>query len=215
MIQAKDQVKIFNVIFHVWKAWLLINGIRKGATVYRYSDSKTKWIKSEITSITNGGLASEWNPMFEIEITHSEPIQGNDPDYYIKGWYQYKDFGKEIFLINPELREFPQKTRRDLDINSIRYGMLVEYAYKGDFSLTYHNGVKVHFFNKKGVLVGNDYKFVPYSYIRRRLPHDSGRNRDYQRYFMGKPLEKVRRSLFIVILGLVTKAMRWTQSLMD
>lgn len=75
---------------------------------------------------------------------------------------------------------------RELNEKNIRYGQLVEVAnLTGDksspysFSSGYHSGMKVHFFNKKGVLLGNIYEFVSYDRIRMRTDGCI-----YERHFM-------------------------------
>ena len=110
---------------------------------------------------------------------------------------------------------------RQVTIDNISYGMLVEVIreYGG-----YHAGCKVHFFNKKGVLVGNFYEFLPYERLRLREPYladpknprpTDGKDRSYQRFFMDKPFEKTRRFLFIQILKLTSFLIKWTQKFMD
>lgn len=100
---------------------------------------------------------------------------------------------------------------RELSVDNIQYGMLVEVHHETG---GYHTGCKVHFFNKKGVLVGNYYEFVPYKRLRRRPPY-KGKPNDYQRFFFQKPFESVKNLLFIQVLKVVTKLMRWTQKYMD
>ena len=75
----------------------------------------------------------------------------------------------------------------------------------------YHAGCKVHFYNKKGVLVGNYYEFLPYEKLRMRTP----KNRNYQRFFYGKRFEKVKNALFRIPLKLTDILIRATQSVMD
>lgn len=104
---------------------------------------------------------------------------------------------------------------RQITYDNIQYGMMVEVAAKGqDFLGGYHSGCKVHFFNRKGVLIGNYYEFVPYERLRRRLPYQGG-NRDYQRFFFEQPLERVKFWLFLPVLRLVTVLMKFTQKYMD
>jgi len=98
---------------------------------------------------------------------------------------------------------------RTTNYQNIKYGMLVEYIQESGF----HAGVKVHFFNKKGVLIGNHYKFVPYDKLRKRLPNENS-NRQYPKYFMKKRFSKLRQSLFKLVLNLITKAIKFSQNLM-
>jgi hypothetical protein len=97
---------------------------------------------------------------------------------------------------------------------NIKYGMLVEYHPNGVDKGDYIAGVKVHFFNRKGVLIGNVYEFVPYENLKFRESY-KGENRDYQLFFMDKPFEYIKRTLFIKILDIVTILIRFTQKYID
>lgn len=87
----------------------------------------------------------------------------------------------------------------------MKYGMLVIVLQDGG----YHSGCKVHFFNEKGVLIGNFYQFLPYERIRL----SPGNN--FPRYFYNKKYEGVKSVLFGVLLSLTTRLLRFTQSKMD
>ena len=87
----------------------------------------------------------------------------------------------------------------------------------------YHVGMKVYFFNKKGVLVGNIYEFLPYDRLRFRKPYPvdpknprpyQGKDRSFPRYFMGKPFELIRRTVFLIILKITGNLIRFTQEYM-
>lgn len=101
---------------------------------------------------------------------------------------------------------------RKVTPRNVRYGMLVEVIHKDGGG--YHSGCKVHFFNNKGVLVGNYYEFLPYERLRIR-ENIKGKNREYPRYFYGKPMENAKMWLFKIILSISGKLMRFTQSKMD
>lgn len=94
-----------------------------------------------------------------------------------------------------------------LSYENVRYGMLVEVMGEGG----YHAGCKVHFYNKKGVLVGNYYKFVPYEMCFTR----GSDRRKYPRYFYEKPFEQIQNKLFGIVLRFVDFLIRFTQSKMD
>jgi hypothetical protein len=104
---------------------------------------------------------------------------------------------------------------RPVTFENVKYGMLVEVLNDSG----YHSGCKVHFFNKKGVLIGNYYEFMPYDRLRLRQEKE----RYYPRYFMGKnylkkavPLEeKVKTYLFIKVCNIVTYLIKFTQRLMN
>lgn len=110
-----------------------------------------------------------------------------------------------------------------LTYETVRYGILVEVLAKDGGS--YHSGCKVHFFNKKGVLVGNYYEFMPYNRLRLRTDTcaQSAINSQYPRYFMGKNYlkkcvpfsEKVKTWLFVRLCNVVTRLIRFTQKYMD
>lgn len=101
---------------------------------------------------------------------------------------------------------------RKLTYENVKYGMLVEVLHDEG---GHHAGCKVHFFNRKGVLIGNYYQFLPYERLRIRKPKKNGRNRNYQRFFYNQKLEKVKRAFFIPILKLTSHLIRWTQKYMD
>lgn len=94
-----------------------------------------------------------------------------------------------------------------LTYQNVRYGTLVEVIHKHG---GYHAGCKVHFYNKKGVLVGNYYEFMPYERLRLRTTKD----RDYPRYFMDDRLERIKMFFFKILLNATDKIIRITQSKM-
>ncbi len=89
---------------------------------------------------------------------------------------------------------------------NIRYGSLVEFHH-GDGG--YHTGVKVHFYNKKGVLIGNYYEFTEYSKLRFKPGGIS-----YPRYFLNTRFEKQKQWLFEKSLRIVDVLLRFTQTRM-
>jgi hypothetical protein len=110
-----------------------------------------------------------------------------------------------------------------LTYETVKYGLLVEVLDKTGGG--YHAGCKVHFFNKKGVLVGNYYQFLPYSRLRLRgdTCAQKAKDRQYPRYFMNWevsnkciPLnERVKTWAFLRICNLVTHLIKFTQKYMD
>jgi hypothetical protein len=112
---------------------------------------------------------------------------------------------------------------RPLTYSNVKYGMLVEVLHEKGGG--YHAGCKVHFFNKKGVLVGNYYQFIPYNRLRLRgdTCAQKAKDRQYPRYFMGKnylksgiPIcEKVKTWLFIRLCNTITGLIKFTQKYMD
>ena len=104
---------------------------------------------------------------------------------------------------------------RPLTYEKVKYGMLVEVLNDGG----YHSGCKVYFFNKKGVLVGNYYEFLPYERLRLRKDGHT----PYPRYFMGKnymkknipSTERAKMWLFIGLCNMITKLIKFTQKFMD
>lgn len=100
---------------------------------------------------------------------------------------------------------------RNLDYDNVKYGMLVEVlSDPKHHDSGYHAGMKVHFFNKKGVLVGNIYEFLPYD--RLRLRDDP--KRYFPRNFMDERFETVKSWLFKQACQLVTFLIRNTQKYM-
>lgn len=95
---------------------------------------------------------------------------------------------------------------------NISYGISLK-CYDKDMH-GYYEGVKVHFFNKKGVLVGNSYEFVPYNRLEFRQPHNN-KDRTYIRFFYKKKFEKIRTGLFITVLKITSLLIRFTQKHMD
>jgi len=96
---------------------------------------------------------------------------------------------------------------KEVNYSNIRYGMLVEVLKEGG----YHAGCKVHFYNKKGVLIGHLYQFVPYSKLRMRDPS----YRRYPRYFYRKSFETIRFYLFRVLLKIIDVLIRITHQVID
>lgn len=92
----------------------------------------------------------------------------------------------------------------ELNYKNVRYGMLVKVLSKDGSS--YHSGCKVHFYNKKGVLVGNYYEFLPYERLRIRP-----KGVQYPRYFYGKRFEFVKDAIFRIALKLTDTLIRVTQ----
>jgi len=85
---------------------------------------------------------------------------------------------------------------------TIKYGELIEY-HSGNGG--YHTGVKVHFFNKKGVFIGNYYEWVPYDLLRFR----EARNRE--RVFYGQKFEKPKQFIYENLCNVTTYLIRLTQ----
>ena len=106
---------------------------------------------------------------------------------------------------------------RKVTFENIRYGMMVEVLNYNDGG--YHAGCKVHFFNKKGVLVGNYYEFMPYERLRLRRH----KKYDYPRFFMGKNYlkrktpfgERFKMRLFIGLCNIITRLIKYTQRIID
>ena len=96
---------------------------------------------------------------------------------------------------------------REVNYKNVRYGMLVEVLNDNG----YHAGCKVHFYNKKGVLIGNLYQFVPYEKLRMREPD----NRKYQRFFYKKRFELIKNALFKILLKITDIFIRATQPVLD
>ena len=96
---------------------------------------------------------------------------------------------------------------REVNYKNVRYGMLVEVLNDNG----YNAGCKVHFYNKKGVLIGNFYQFVPYEKLRMREPD----NRKYQRFFYKKRFELIKNALFRIPLRITDIFIRITQPVLD
>lgn len=101
--------------------------------------------------------------------------------------------------------------KTQLTYENVRYGMLVEVLNDSG----YHSGCKVHFFNKKGVLIGNYYEFLPYERLRLREPDKYSKDRNYPRYFYEKSYEKLKFHLFKIVLNITSRLIRFTQPKMD
>lgn len=101
-----------------------------------------------------------------------------------------------------EIARIPESERINYD--SIRYGQMVQVYDLGGR----HTAVKVHFFNRRGVLVGNIYEFVPYE--RLRLHH---KGVVWERVYYGKRFEKVRSKWYEFLCRVTTRFIRVTQSI--
>lgn len=90
------------------------------------------------------------------------------------------------------------------NFDNIKYGELIQVVRPDG----YHTGVKVHFFNKKGVFVGNYYEWLPYDQL--RYPN-TGRHRE--RVFLGKSLERPKQAIYELCCQLATWSIRATQKM--
>lgn len=88
--------------------------------------------------------------------------------------------------------------------DTIKYGELIQVIRPDG----YHTGVKVHFFNKKGVFVGNYYELLPYSQL--RYPN-MGRYRE--RVFLGRSFELTKQAVYELCCNIVTWLIRCTQNM--
>lgn len=102
------------------------------------------------------------------------------------------------------------KKEREVNFSNIKYGMLVEVLHEKP-STTFHAGMKVHFFNQKGVLVGNIYQFLPYERLRLREPDENGRSRNYPRTYYRERFESIKNWFFRLKCNLITKLIRSSQ----
>lgn len=100
---------------------------------------------------------------------------------------------------------------KEATFNNLKYGQLVEVRTNPQhgWESGYHTGMKVHFFNQKGVLVGNIYKFIPYDQIRHRKSGHS----NYPRVFMGQRGENIKQWVYERLCSLMTFLIRYTQSI--
>ncbi len=109
----------------------------------------------------------------------------------------------------------------EINYKNVRYGELVEVASLNEKrernfgnGSGYHSGMKIHFFNKKGVLVGNIYEFLPYSSIRFRKDSPV-----FERHFMHKKdgsyqnetIEFIKMSIYKFYCKIITVLIRKTQ----
>lgn len=101
--------------------------------------------------------------------------------------------------------------KRELSLKNIKYGQLVEVRTDPNLGWEsgYHTGMKVYFFNKKGVLVSNIYEFLPYDRIRNK----EGKNGLYPRMYMFHKNERIKQWLYERICGVVTFLIKYTQSI--
>ena len=92
--------------------------------------------------------------------------------------------------------------RKKLNFKNVKYGQLVEVIQDSG----YNAGMKIHFFNLKGVLLGNVYEFVPYNKIRIRPDGCVWEGKYYMKRF-----EKIRQFVYEVNCRIITVLIRWTQ----
>ena len=108
---------------------------------------------------------------------------------------------------------------KEVRFENIMYGELLEVASQNDkggrdFSSGYHTGMKVHFFNRYGVFVGNIYKWVPYSSVRFRSDSPV-----FERHFMIKgngkyenaTVEYIKMAIHKMYCKIITILIRKTQ----
>ena len=111
-----------------------------------------------------------------------------------------------------DIKSFPIESHKKrngyVTPENIHYGQLVDVQHFFDGR---SNGVacscKVHFFNKKGVLVGRDYEFIPYEYLSQ---HTKGLV--WSRKYLNRPFERIRNKMYELTCRLVSKLIRITQN---
>jgi len=101
-----------------------------------------------------------------------------------------------------EMSRVPDSKR--ITYKNIRYGQLVQAFFHGGR----HTALKVHFFNHRGVLVGNVYEFIPYE---RLALHEKGLV--WERVYYGKRFEKIRSWIYEKLCLITTQLIRVTQSI--
>lgn len=80
-----------SLYFYFWKIYQRLRGFRVGTIVKIYSQSKKKYIKGCITSISGDSITNN-KYEFYFGVNLFEPIQDNDSRYYNWGSYYPKDF---------------------------------------------------------------------------------------------------------------------------
>ncbi len=96
---------------------------------------------------------------------------------------------------------------------NISYGMMVDVLDK--VTGVVQRGGTVHFFNRKGVLVGHGYEWLPYERLRHRMPDQYNKDRRYHRFFYGQKFERIRNRLFRVPLWLTSALLRYCEPRLD
>lgn len=89
------------------------------------------------------------------------------------------------------------------NFENVKYGQLVEVLNDSG----HHAGMKIHFFNKKGVLLGNIYEFVPYDKIRFRKD-----NYVWELQYLDEKFEHLKQFIYELKCRLITVMIRSTQS---
>ena len=92
--------------------------------------------------------------------------------------------------------------------NNIYYGQLVNVKEPGGIAC----GCKVHFFNKKGVLVGRSYEWLPYSKI---MMHDKGVVWTWVNWGKKKCKMDLKQFFYEILCKIITKLIKYTQSISD
>jgi hypothetical protein len=91
-------IRKHKIQFFFWKIYCQLLGINIDKLVVQYSESKNEFIIGRITgfageSVTRKIMGASYH------VKWFKPFQGDDPQYYIEGWYELKDLNKKIFLI--------------------------------------------------------------------------------------------------------------------
>lgn len=92
-----------------------------------------------------------------------------------------------------------------LNSKTIKYGQLIDWQKSEGVNTL---SLKVHFFNRKGVLIGREYKFVPYNEI---SPHNG--KTIWQKRYLGKSFGKIRQWFYEMKCKIITLLIRATQPL--
>ncbi len=90
------------------------------------------------------------------------------------------------------------------NFTNVQYGQLVQLKRPDG----YHSGVKIHFFNQRGVFVGNFYEFVPYSEINFR---DNNFKNDFEKVFYNDSWETLKQFFYEKFCKVATFCIRKTQ----
>lgn len=98
--------------------------------------------------------------------------------------------------------------RSSISYNTVHFGQLV--STKDPYPTRFSG--RVHFFNRKGVLIGNLYEFVPYDVLE---THDMGLvwERVYITLNKNKSFPKVRQWTYETLCKIITRLIKWSQKI--
>lgn len=150
-------------------------------------------------------MATEKRSPYLLEGGYWFPVNGGRINQVPErqGFHEAKLEDDSLFKMMQAIDQIPEHRR--VTHKTIEYGQLLHAAMPGG---GFSPACKVHFFNTRGVLIGNLYEFVDYTRLKL---HDKGVV--WERIAYGKKYEGLRQWTYIKLCLVITKLLKITQRL--